>query len=268
MSSTFRLSDKGKELLTPQALDDFSVLLTGDIGEVLSVEPGREVRKLTVGDPHDPTLCFLKRRDKESPFKLLFMLIFGHAPRSGPLREQLMVKRLHAAGFAAMEPLAWGETRRAGLPTRGFILTRGISGRDFAQVFDQATGKGKLLLMRRMGNLVGRLHAAGFFHPVRLKDLILSSRQDDGELVLIDRETSKPWRKFWFTRTGCIRSLARATRRTLRDGHRLGPGSSLAFLKGYREGIAPRWEVSLNELRSAVLQAVRKELKTGRRKKS
>ncbi len=246
-----------RPLFEKHGLADFGELMGADVGSLLSAEKGgREVRRLEL----DGETFYLKRRGQESP--MLSMILFGHRPRSGPLRELLMLHRLAGAGFLSMVPVAWGERRSFGLPKGGFIVVRGIVGEDVARLFDRSVGKDRLTVMREMGYLVGRLHAAGFFHPVRPKDLI---RSEEG-MTLIDRETSKPWPKRWFTLTSCLRSLARAARRTLRDGHRIGAGSAGAFLRGYRDGLGARGEnIKLRALASLVMKHVRTELRKPKR---
>ncbi len=78
-------------------------------------------------------------------------------------------------------------------------------------------------------------------------------------LVLIDRATSKPWPVRFFRRRAA-ESLARATRRTLRDGHAVGAGSAAAFLRGYHSGLAVCRNVPWTLLRRDIFRAVRREM--------
>lgn len=188
----------------------------------------------------DGSVFYLKQTGREPFMYYLRMLLCGHIPCSGALRELKMLQTLRRAGFMTMEPVAWGERRRFGFPVSGALVVREVRGREAADLFEHADGPDRRILMDAAGRLVGQLHAAGFFQPVRLKDLI---RTEEG-LVLIDRETSKPWKSF-FLRKKCINSLQRSARRTLRDGHEIGAGSIVAFLKGYRQGVSSRWTVSL-----------------------
>jgi hypothetical protein len=244
-------------LFQAAGIADFSTLLKEAMGESISKnEQGTEVRRLVLMGEQGEERFFIKRRGKEPRARLLMMLLFGLRPRSGPLREQLLVERLKAAGFATMEPVAWGEKRRFGMPLGGFLVVRQVPGTDVATLFDRASGKQRLHLMTQMGTVVGRLHAQRFFHVVRLKDLI----QTDTDMVLIDRETSKPCPNYWFSQASCLASLARTARRILRDGHRMGPGSLCAFLRGYRNGVGTRWEIAPQELAQRTIQSIRKTL--------
>ncbi len=219
-------------------------LLHENVGDSVSVSRLHDVRRLDFGGDG---VFYLKRREGESRWRMIGLLARGRRPHAGPVREGLMATQLRDAGFRVMEAAAWGEIRRFGLPVRGFLLVREVSGEDVATLYDRSDGRARRHLMERVGELTGRLHAAGFLHPVRLKDLI---RAPDGELVLIDRETGKPWRG-QFRPGASVVSLARAARRTLRDGHRIGPGSAVAFFRGYRRGLgrpAPtveRWTAAL-----------------------
>lgn len=240
----------------------FDQLMHGDAGEVLSrAEGGREVRRLTVCTPRGPEEYYLKRLGREPLTMALRMALFGQRPHSGPLRELALIRRLQQAGFAAMEPVAWGEVRRGFLPVSGFLAVRAVAGPDAANLFARLPSLQRRQLMRAVGALVGRLHAAGFYHPVRLKDLIAAEGHEHpwSQLVLIDRETSKPWPSRFSVRR-CLASLARATRRTLRDGHRLGPGSVSGFLRGYALGVSGRWRCEPVGLAKDLFKVIRKEL--------
>lgn len=219
-------------------------------GTLVSRGPGgRQLRRIEAGGQ----TFFLKLSGRETLWRHLMMLLHGGLPKSGALREVQMLRQLNAEGFKTMEPVAWGRERLGLLTISGFVLVREVSGRELSELFDESDGFVRMKLMREMGQLVGRLHAKGFFQPVRLKDLIATA---DG-LVLIDRETSKPWRSLFFQRK-CRASLIRALRRMLRDGHRIGAGSACAFLRGYREGLAARRKVHARKLAALIFRDLRK----------
>lgn len=155
-----------------------------------------------------------------------------------------------------METVAWGQEWVKGFQFRGFLLVRKVCGKEVSDLFENACGLERNQLMEQVGELIGRLHAKGFYQPVRLKDLICAEQG----LVLIDRETSKPWRSFFWKRQ-CVVSLARAFRRTIRDGYLFGVGSTRAFLQGYQRGVADQWVVTLPLLRKSLFSAIRREMK-------
>ena len=198
---------------------------------------------------------YLKRVGPESLKIHLRTLLCGRSPHSGALRELTLLHSLRHAGFQTMEPVAWGERRRFGVPLDGFLVVRKVQGKEVAALFDGMDGSHRRRLMEETGRLIGRLHAKGFFQPVRLKDLILT----EAGLVLIDRETSKPW-PVGFSRRRAAESLERAVRRTLRDGHAVGAGSAAAFLRGYHSGLAVCRNVPWTLLRQDIFRAVRREM--------
>ena len=202
--------------------------------------PYKKVQRLTV---EDGSVFYLKQIGREPSKHHLRTLFCGHIPYSRALRELRMLKKLRSAGFITMEPVAWGERRCFGVPLDGFLVVREVRGEEVSELYKRSSGLEKRILLETVGRLVGQLHAKGFFQPVRLKDLILT----EAGLVLIDRETSKPWKSF-FLRKKCINSLLRSIRRTLRDGYHIGIGGTAAFLKGYRMGISSRWAVSSSTL--------------------
>ncbi len=230
MAEQICISPDFATVLDRHRLSGFRTLMHEAVGSELSRDRQREVRMISLEEEGGELRFFLKRRHRESQLGTFSTLLCGKPPLSGPLRERLLVQSLREAGFAAMEPAAWGQRSILGVPVCGFILVAGISGISAAEAFERSGGKQRLELMERIGQLAGALHRKGFLHPVRLKDLIL--RDGDGELVLIDRESRKPWRSSYSSRKG-NRSIARAARRTLRDGHRIGPGSASAFVRGY-----------------------------------
>ena len=259
----FYASDgRARALLEKHGLARADVLLEGPVGEVVSSEPGREVRRLRLAGGGSEEVLYLKRRGRESWWRLLGMLvIYGRRPCSGPLRERALVRALSAAGFATMEPVAWGERRVLGMPIAGFLLVKAVEGKSAADVYQKAATGERSALMRMLGELTGRLHRAGFLHPVRLKDLIVGPHD---ALVLIDRESGKPWAGKFTIKRG-LASLARATRRTLRDGHRIGPEEARALVRGYAEGCG--WNGSRAELARQLMDAVRVELAGDKRRR-
>lgn len=198
---------------------------------------------------------YLKRRWDEPRDSLLRMLFFGRKPVSAPVREVILAESLKKAGFAVMEPVAWGEWRQRGLPLRGFVLSKEILGSPVEVIHAEGDKDSRRQLLYRMGRLTGRLHTAGFFQHVRLKDLIESEL---GELVIIDREAAKPWKRK-FSRAAAMTALARTLRRTMRDGHRLGQGEAGAFFRGYCEEAQESFGGTPREIRSSVLRRIRQE---------
>jgi len=196
-------------------------------------------RRITTADGQ---AYYFKRGGREPLRLALRPLALGHRSYSGPMRELTILRKLRVAGFRTLEPLAWGEQRRWGLPVRGFLLTREAGGQEVADLLVQGRAGARDALWREIGVLLARLHLAGFFQPVRIKDLL----RDASGLILIDRETSKPWRAF-FARRWCVKALRRSLYRSrLADGE--PPCVPVAFWEAYTTTIAPRWTVAPDAL--------------------
>ncbi|RYD33036.1 MAG: hypothetical protein EOP87_11760 [Verrucomicrobiaceae bacterium] len=262
MREDFHMVPEVAELFRGHGIDQAGIWLGDPPGG--SVDAMRMVRiALSLDETHDVWKVdlegkgyYLKRRWEEPAGSLLRMLFFGRKPVSSPIREVMLAARLKEAGFAVMEPVAWGEWRRRGLPAKGFLLSREIPGRPVETIHAEGDAACRRDLLFRLGCLTGRLHVAGFFQHVRLKDLI---ETEGGELVLIDREAAKPWpRKFsWSLAVVC---LARTLRRTMRDGHRFAAGEASAFFRGYTGEVKGRSGLTAKEIRRSAMKRIRREL--------
>jgi hypothetical protein len=255
-----QITPEWQPLFQECGLGDFAALMHAPGGEQIGRQNGgRELRRLTLSRGEAVFRGYLKRLGREPWRVSLRMAFYGYRPRSGPLREFLLVQRLRAAGFAVMEPVAWGERRCCGLPREGFLVVREVPGSDVATLFETLSGQARRRLMVEVGRLVGRLHGQGFFQPVRFKDLIRTPCADGSRLVLIDRETSKPW-PARFSRGRCFTALTRACRRILRDGHHWTAGSASAFFQGYAAALAAQSGMSTREWSRRTMRRLRQEL--------
>ncbi|MDX9710849.1 MAG: lipopolysaccharide kinase InaA family protein [Trichloromonas sp.] len=252
-----------RSYLATAGLDSFQALMTAPVGELLDRDKGgRELRRITIPVHGGSQQLFLRRIGREPLGVLLRMLLFGRIPRCGPLREKMMIDALTAASLPVMGALAWGEERRFGLPVRGFLLVEGVQGTDLGHLFATlAPTDRRRELSESFGAFVARLHGAGFFQPVRLKDVFCVSRPDGYGFTLIDRETSKPW-PVRFSRRRSVNALARAYRRTIRDGHPLSRRDIQAFIRGFLNGLPPASFSSPKSFRRLISRAVQREIKT------
>jgi len=248
--------------LATAGLDSFQALMAAPVGELLDHDKGgRELRRITLPVNGGPRQFFLKRIGRESLGVLLRMLAFGRKPRCGPLREKLMIDALTAADLPVMRALAWGEERRFGLPVRGFLLVEGVDGRDVGELLTTLDLGQRRSLVAAFGGFVARLHGAGFFQPVRLKDVFCVMRPDGYDFTLIDRETSKPW-PVHFSRRRSVNALARAYRRTIRDGYPLSRRDVQGFLRAYLAALPALSPPSPKRLRRQIYRVVQREIKT------
>ncbi len=266
----FHLSDDVAELFGRNGLGSFEAFMGGEPGELLSRASGREVWRLRLrgeGVDERNEVFYLKRRVGEPVWRLAEAFAFGRLPQSGAMREVTLLRKLRAKGFAAMEPVAWGEQTRWGMPAGGFVVVKNVAGRDVAAVFDQSKPGERHALMRELGGLIGRLHRAGFMHPVRFKDLILQDMPAGAPpvFVLIDRETGKPWTRTYRVKPS-LEVIARAARRTLRDQHAINGVCALAFLRGYRAAVGELWPARRREAAACFTKALQSELGWRRRR--
>jgi tRNA A-37 threonylcarbamoyl transferase component Bud32 len=203
---------------------------------------------------------YLKRIGREPFIKLFQSLMFGRFPQSGPVREKQMLSSLNAAGIATMRPVAFGERRCLGWPIGGFLLVEEVCGTEVADFYRSCGSEKRLELVEELGRYLGRLHEAGFFQPVRLKDLFFRlDSEGKFAFVLIDRETSKPWPSH-FRKGRCLQTLVRASRRTLRDGYVIGRKEVRAFCRGYQRVVGKRLGLTVRALQEELLMAYRREL--------
>lgn len=245
-------------------LRTFAEFMSEPVGELLdSGRNGRELRRVRAVLQGQSRNFYLKRIGREPFLKLMQMLLFGHRPHSGPLRERQMLVRLQEAGFATMRPVAFGERRFLGWPMGAFLLVEEVAGTEVADFYQACSCKIRKRLVEAVGVYLGELHSAGFFQPVRLKDLFFYHETDTADdnfaFVLIDRETSKPW-PTRFRRAHSLQTLVRATRRTLRDGYRIGRSEIRSFCNGFHHATGKKLGLSVTALRKELFVAYRREV--------
>ncbi len=103
----FEIEGEFRSTLLADGLGCFETLATKPLGKQVSKEAtGREVRRLTLTHEGRKKHFFLKRVGFESPVKCLRMLLYGKRPRSGAVRERMMLSSLKAAGLPAMNVVA------------------------------------------------------------------------------------------------------------------------------------------------------------------
>jgi tRNA A-37 threonylcarbamoyl transferase component Bud32 len=252
------LQKNGSELDgAPNLLSDPAALMRDPPGEVVADEPGRQVRRIHLGE--SARCVYFKCEREPRPLKQLGTLFRLGLPRTAAGREAALARRLTAAGIPVAPVLAFGERRVMGVPVEGYIITEAIDGPDMTRALAEFDAPARRRIWRQAGELIGRLHARGFFQVVRTKDLIVSERDGvgltqpwrRGGLVMIDREATGPWAKM-FTRGRCLWSLARSRGKFDRAGMKMSTRELAEFLRGYRTTIQPRWRVTSRELITGV----------------
>lgn len=89
------------------------------------------------------------------------------------------------AGFSIPPLLALGEQRRLGLFQKGFVATERMEAPDLSDVIE---GDLEVGVVRRLAELLGRIHAAGLVHgdPLLRNFLLLDSKGADSQILPID----------------------------------------------------------------------------------
>lgn len=258
----WRCEPEFEESLRNAGLDSFDAIMATSAGRLASEsDKVAEVRRIEVQHVGSDTTVFVKKSRNEPKSKLLRNLVYAAKPHVCAIREYQLLDRLHKAGFSVMRPIAWGEHTRFGLPESGFLMAKGIRGMDAHELRDHASQDVRCQLQKDFGELTGRLHAAGFFQPVRLKDLICRDADNQSvgpfDLLLIDRATSKPWATR-FSRDKGLRAIRRAFRRSSRDGVLLSDAERQAFASGYCDAVAERCEFSTDSVEAMIDDGNRK----------
>lgn len=233
-----------RDSLRAEGLCSYESFMHSHCGQPISDQSTRQVRRIQWPGGR----AYLKRAWGEKKIKLLSTWLLGHRPESAPVREYLMLKRLREAGLPAARPVAWGQKRVLGVPVEGFLLTEAVEGQPFEQLLLNSEGEARLRWIEAMGSLLGRLHTTGFFHILRVKDLIATP---EGRLVMIDREVAHPWPRR-FSPARCQQGLARCAAKYIRSGHRMTRAELLALTWAYMKELRPAWNGDADELRHGV----------------
>ena len=229
-------------LLNGAGLDNYEELYASDLaGEIVSSCTNRTTRRVEIAGRG----FYLKRVYKPRPRKALEALLKFNPPHHYCWREMQQVQALGNAGFAVMDVAAAGETTQLGVPVHSFILAPEVSGEPLDKAFSRSDRERRCALVSQLGAYTARLHDAGFFTPVRLKDVICS---DSGAMVLIDRETRHPGRHR-FTTQRASDALFRTFHRERRDGTRWSADEQSAYCEAYRDTIRGKWQADAEELR-------------------
>jgi hypothetical protein len=197
-----------------------AALTHGDVGRVVQRKPGREVRRIDLGDARG---ALYVKRIAISGLRPWIAALRG---RDTATREAQELRRVSAAGVGAARPVAFG---RAG-PRLCVIVTEELRGVDLTRALAEASPPRRRQLLAAMGVLLARLHAAGILHEVRCKDAIVG---EDGALGLIDRDPKDALPGLARAEHGALRCLARCEYLRLRGGAQLAPRERLRVLAAY-----------------------------------
>ena len=191
---------------------------------------------------------FLKQIYKKRNLQALEPLLQLRQPHHYAWREMQNVLNLQAAGVDVMPVAAAGERTRRGLPVASAILVEQVEGQNLDTRFAQADSRDQHLLLRQLGALTGRLHLAGFFGTVRMKDVIVDAT---GKYVLIDREVRNPHPQRFRTKRA-VESLRRFMHRQRRDFPQWQHQHLCSYLDGYLDQAGHQLNVTAQQLLSLI----------------
>jgi tRNA A-37 threonylcarbamoyl transferase component Bud32 len=198
---------------------------------VISGHPDRHVAQVSIGQGPDAVAGFLKREHRVRWKDRVANACAGFGFVSKSVRESLVLQLLPGAGIGCPEWLAVGEDDRG----RAFLLVRELAGcldlRVFLRQLRAATPRERYRFARRLGEVLARLHDAGFVHgDLYAKHTLVDSAT--GEVLFLDwQRSSYRTRVGWRQRR---RDLA-ALQATLADDL-VRPRERLACLRAYLRG--------------------------------
>ncbi len=229
------------QLLASAGLNGYDALYNNELpGKIFDQEVDRTTRQVSIGGQ----TFYFKRIYKPVGRKSLEALLRFRLPHHYGWRDMQELGHLRRAGFTVADVAAAGEETRFGAPVASFILTTEVPGVGLDQLLRDSDDEGRRALMTQLGELTARLHLAGFFTPLRQKDVICNN----SEWALIDRETRFPGPRS-FSPRNATRGLERTFRRERENSEGWDELALAAYCDGYREGVSERWQVSSDDLR-------------------
>lgn len=190
---SLHINETLKASLADICLSDFPDFMNYSVGKLVSRPSTRHVRTHHLDVAGEQRKYFLKQTGLQFLQVVFKTLSRFQVPRSDTARELLLRKLFCDQGIPAMNPVAWGEYAVIGWTVRGFILVEEVVGREFVEIYRDASLRSRRRLMRVHGELMGTLHKKGIESKVHPRDLICISQDYSTYqkcLVVIDRERS------------------------------------------------------------------------------
>lgn len=162
---------RSQDVLVASGLFDGEQLTRQNLGSPFKTKPGSEVHKVLLADG---TWAYLKRYDEPRQTRGIRQLLHACLRPSIAKCEYMIAKLLRDHNFCVMTPLAWGEERLFGVAiSRSAVLVQEVLGVELDSMFrNAASTSDRHELLVRMGELIGELHAIGFYHALRIHDII------------------------------------------------------------------------------------------------
>lgn len=247
-STRFEIDPEFADELQRLSLDSFDALCGYSGGTIAHEKHGQSVVRI---DVDGAARFYLKRTPGDPVGEQLRARLRGRTPHAAAWREYTMIRAIRNAGLPVMRPVAWGEHRRAGLAREAVLLVEAVPGESIDRLLPTLDTTDRQRLLGAIGHLGGRLHAAGFFGPLRARDMICATMDDSPKIVLIDREARDP-RPQPYTTQSAARSLARTWLKFGRLGIELTDEERDAVVAGYLGGTGDAWVTTPSGLIDAV----------------
>lgn len=195
-------------LLTANGLDTFENVMGRTGGRVIRDFPGRRTVRLELQSPGGGTQAvYLKRYEPAylTPGRRLHRRLGMASGEDEAMGEWANISEIRLIGIDTAASIAVGQERSGGMVTRSFLMTAeipgAVEGHTFVETLEPATRR---RLMRRVGELARRFHAAGFVHKdFYLGHILVVPGAGEPELFLIDlQRVMKPccFRERWIAK--------------------------------------------------------------------
>jgi len=226
-------------MLTTGGLNDFDQLVDGEPGQLVKHKQGRQVRRITLSDANN--VFYLHRCAAPGWLSIVRQLLHLKKPTTPCERELAMIRVTERLGIGVMTPAAWGRRTVMGLPRQSFLLVENVAGEEVMTLYAQSDRTVRMQLLTAMGGLLGRLNGAGYFHRIRLRDLICTQLPSCGKapahIVMIDREAARVHSQRWAPHR-CSDCLARCYCKLVQLHQDVSRVQMSCFLRAYIEAMA------------------------------
>jgi len=195
-------------LLRANGLDAFENVMGRTGGRVVRDFPGRRTVRLELKSPGGGTQAIYLKRYESTYLTRGRWLRRRFGVDSGEdeaMGEWTNIHEVRLIGINTAASIAVGQERSGGMVTRSFLMTAEITGAIEGHTFVETLAQEpRRKLMRRVGELARRFHAAGFVHKdFYLGHILVVPGAGEPDLFLIDQQrVTKPccFRERWIAK--------------------------------------------------------------------